>query len=180
VDVGRDRCRVVERTGANEPDLAARVLAEDRYLAGRATPDLLLLASAARHGDRLRLAGEELHSVGLDQQVDDECAPGLSLTVQAMTAMREERVGCEPVADRSARAATLKWGAHDLLQAGMGPRMYSPVVGHSGRRRGNRRLLSGSADAATDLGTDLADTFEDSRGDLGLFEGGVRQADRTA
>jgi hypothetical protein len=34
--------------------------------------------------------------------------------------------------------------------------------------------------AATDLGTGLGDRFEVSQGDSGLFEGGVRQAAKTA
>ena len=96
---------------------AARVLAEHRDLARRATPDRLLRAVVARHGDRLRLAREELHAVGLDQHVDDERASGLPLTVQAMTAVNEEWVGRKAVANLSAGAAALTWDAHahDLL-----------------------------------------------------------------
>ena len=114
MNVRRDRCRVVERTGSDEADLTTRVLAEDRYLAGWATPDLLLLAAAAGNGDRLRLSGEELDSVGLDQDVDDESAPGLPLTVQAVTAVDKERIGREAVAKRPAGAAALEWGVQDL------------------------------------------------------------------
>src|SRR5205807_76127 len=73
----------------------------------------------ARRVDRLRRVREQLHTVGLDQQVDDECASGLSLAVQAVTAMREERIGRKPVANRSAGAATLTWDAHELLVEGM-------------------------------------------------------------
>ena len=112
VNVGRDGRRVVERPASNESHPGAGVLAEDSDLARRTTPDLLLLPAVSRHRDKLRLAGEELHSVGLDQEVDDERAAGLSLTVQAMTAMNEERIGGQAVANRSAGAATLTWLAH--------------------------------------------------------------------
>ena len=115
MDVGRDGRRLVERTAAHEPHLRPRVLAEDRDLAGRAPVDPLHAAVVARHVDRLRRARQELDAVGLDQQVDDEGASGLALAVQAVTAMREERIGRKPVANRSAGAATLTWDAHDLL-----------------------------------------------------------------
>jgi hypothetical protein len=108
VNVGRHGCRLVERASPDETNLEARVLAEDSCLAGWATPDLLLLAAAAGNGDRLRLSGEELDSIGLDQDVDDESAPGLPLTVQAVTAVDEERLGCKAVANRSAGAAALE------------------------------------------------------------------------
>jgi hypothetical protein len=114
VNVGRDCCRLVERAGAHETNREARVLAEDGCLAGWAAPDLLLLAAAAGNGDRLRLSGEELDSVGLDQDVDDESAPGLPLTVQAVTAMDDERLGRKAIANRSAGAAALDWGVQDL------------------------------------------------------------------
>src|SRR5207249_1682698 len=65
--------------------------------------------------DRLRIVREQLHSVGLDQQVDHEGASGLPLAVQAMTAMREEWIGRQPVANRSTRATTLTCDAHELL-----------------------------------------------------------------
>jgi hypothetical protein len=55
----------------------------------------------------LRDAREQLHTVGLDQQIDDEGTSGLTLAVQAMTAMREERIGRKPVANRFAGATTL-------------------------------------------------------------------------
>ena len=97
--------------------LGARVLAEDRDLARRATPDHLRLPAAARHGNRLRLAGEELHPVGLDQEVDDERAARLSLAVQAMTAVHEEWFGNEPIADCSAGATTFTLDAHGFLLA---------------------------------------------------------------
>ena len=97
---------------ANELDLGPSVLAEDGDLAGRAPVDPLRASVVAGHVHRLGVAGEQLHAVGLDQQVDDECAPGLPLTVQAMTAMREERLGREPVANRSACASTLIRIAH--------------------------------------------------------------------
>jgi hypothetical protein len=110
--VGRDSRRLIEGTAANEPHLGTAVLAEDRHLAGWTTEDPLLASVVARHVDRLRVAREQFHAVGLDQQVDHESASGLPLAVQAVTAMREERIGRKPVANRSAGAATLTWGAH--------------------------------------------------------------------
>jgi hypothetical protein len=91
------------------------VLAEDRHLATWTTEDPLQAAVVARHVDRLRGARDQLYTVGLDQQVDDESASGLPLAVQAMTAMREERIGRKPVANRSAGATTLTWDAQDPL-----------------------------------------------------------------
>jgi hypothetical protein len=113
--VGRDSRWLIEGAAANEPHLRTAVLAEDRHLAGRTSEDPLVAAVVARHVYWLRDAREQLHTVGLDQQVDDESASGLSLAVQAVTAMREERIGHKPVANRSAGAATLTWGAHVLL-----------------------------------------------------------------
>jgi hypothetical protein len=72
----------------------------------------LLAPVVARHVDRLRRGGKQLDPVRLDQQVDDECAPGLPLAVQAMTAMNEQRIRCEPVANGSAGAAALTWDIH--------------------------------------------------------------------
>jgi hypothetical protein len=115
VYVGHNARGQVERPAANEQHLRPSVLAEDRHLAGRTAEDLLLAAIVARHLDWLRVAREQLHTVGLDQQVDNECASGLPLAVQAVTAMREERIGRKPVANRSAGATTLTWDAHDLL-----------------------------------------------------------------
>src|SRR5437762_1777469 len=63
----------------------------------------------------MRDPGEQFYPVGLDQQVDDERASGLPLAVKAVTTVREERIGCQPVANRSAGAATLTRNAHDLL-----------------------------------------------------------------
>src|SRR5207248_103027 len=111
--VGRDARGVVERAGADEPDRRAGVAAEDRDLAGRAAEDPLLLAAAARNVDRLRLAREQLDAVGLDQQVDDERAAGLPLAIQAVAAVREERLGRKPVANLSAPAAAFEHVGHD-------------------------------------------------------------------
>ena len=63
-------------------------------------------------GTQLRLAGEQLDAVGLDQQVDHEGAPRLPLAVQAVAAMDEERLGREPVANLTARAASCEPNAH--------------------------------------------------------------------
>src|SRR6059036_3413303 len=102
MNVGRDDRGVVERSATNEQHAAASVLAEDRDLARRTAEDLLFAAVVARHGDRSRIARKQVDPLGLDQQVDDEGASRLSLTVEAVTAMREEGVGCKSVADRSA------------------------------------------------------------------------------
>jgi hypothetical protein len=107
MNVWRDAGRIVERTAANEPHLGAPVLAEDRDLAGRTSEDPLCAAVVARHVDRLRHLPEQLHTVGLDQQVDNEGASGLPLAIQAVTAMNEERLGRKAVANRSAGATTL-------------------------------------------------------------------------
>ena len=115
VDVGSDARRIVERSAPNEPDARSRVLAVDRDLTRRAPEDSLLLARAARHVHRQRVTREQLDSVGLDQQVDHESASGLPLAVQAVAAMREERIGCKAVANRPARAATLTKITHELL-----------------------------------------------------------------
>ena len=115
MDVGRDFRRVVERAAPNESHSGVSVLAEDCDVAGRAAEDPLRAAVVARHVDRQRGSRKHLHAVGLDQQVDDEGAAGLPLAAQTVTAMREERVGCKPVTDRSARAATFTWHVHGLL-----------------------------------------------------------------
>src|SRR5215208_6687748 len=115
MNVGRDSRGLIERTAANEPHLGASVLAEDCHLTGRASVDPLFAAVVASHVDRLRDAREQLHALGFDQQVDDEGASGLALTVQAMTAMREERIRRKPVANRSAGATTHTCDAHDPL-----------------------------------------------------------------
>ena len=88
------------------------VLAVHRHLAGRAAPDRLLRAVVARDGDLVRLLSEELHAAGLDQRVDDERASGLPLAIQAVTAVHDQRVGGQAVANGSARAPTLGCDAH--------------------------------------------------------------------
>src|SRR5207248_2861084 len=55
---------------------------------------------------------QQLHPIGLDQDVDDERASGLSLAVQAVAAVGDQGARGQPVANRSARAAALEWGAH--------------------------------------------------------------------
>ena len=93
MNVGRDRRRPIESTDADEPHLGASVLAENRHLARRASKDPLGTPIIARHVDRLRDTRQQLHMVGLDQKIDHERAPGLSLTVQAVATVREERIG---------------------------------------------------------------------------------------
>jgi hypothetical protein len=52
--------------------------------------DALRTPVVTRDVNRLRWHGEDLDTLGLDQQIDDERAAGLPLTVQAMTAVNEE------------------------------------------------------------------------------------------
>ena len=115
VNVGRDARGLVERAATDETHPWVAVVAEDRYLAGWTMEDPLHASVVAGHVDRLRGPGEQFYTVGLDQQVDDESASGLPLAVQAVTAVREERIGRKPVANRTASAAALTWDAHDFL-----------------------------------------------------------------
>ena len=111
MNVRGDAGRVVKRAPAHKPHAGAAVLAEDRDLAAWATEDPLRAAMVSRYVDRSRLAGEDLDTLGLDQEVDDERAAGLTLTVQAMAAMNEERVRREPVTNASARAPSFHGSA---------------------------------------------------------------------
>src|SRR5207237_5446397 len=111
-----------ERARANKAHRGASVLAEDRDLTGRAAVDPLVAAVVAGHVDRLRVAGEQLDAVTLDQHVDDEGASRLPLAVQAVAAMDEERVGRQPVANRSATAATFQCSAHGGESTALGLR----------------------------------------------------------
>ena len=112
MNVGGDRPGLVERPGAHEADFGAPVLAEHRDLARRAAVDPLSAAVVAWDVDGLWLAAQQLHAIGLDQQVDHERATGLPLAVQAVAAVNEHRLGREPIADRSAGATTFAWRAH--------------------------------------------------------------------
>ena len=87
-------------------------MAEHSHLAAWTTEDLLRAAVVARHVDLLRLSREQLDAIAFDQQVDDERTAGLPLAVQAMTAVDEERLGRQPVANFSAGAPTLTPDAH--------------------------------------------------------------------
>jgi hypothetical protein len=115
VNIRLDARRVVERPAANESHLGARVLAEDRDLAGRAAEDALNAPVVARSVDRLRIVGEEFDPVRLDEEVDDERAPGLPLAVKAVAAVNEERVGRQPVPNRSTGTASFALCGHGLL-----------------------------------------------------------------
>ena len=74
--------------------------------------DIVRVAAVGRHGDRLRMAGQHADPIGLDERVKNKSAARLSLAIAAMAAMNEHRLGREPVADRSARAATVARDAH--------------------------------------------------------------------
>jgi hypothetical protein len=106
--VGRDACRLVERPRADEGHDGIGVATVERDLALRTAKDLLGRAVVARHLDRLGLARRDLDAVSLDQDVDDERATCLPLTIEAVAAVDEERVARQPVADRLTRAATLE------------------------------------------------------------------------
>jgi hypothetical protein len=87
VHVRRDRRRVVERAAADEEHVGAPVVAVHRDLTRRAAVDALLAAVVAGNVHRLRLLAEQLDAVRLDEQVDHDRAPGLSLAVQAVAAV---------------------------------------------------------------------------------------------
>ena len=108
VDVGGHARRVVERATSNKADARTGVTAENRNLAGRAAEDSLLLAAAAGHVDRVWFAGDQFDSIGLDEDIDDERAPGLPLAVEAVAAVCEQRFRREPVPNLSAGAAALE------------------------------------------------------------------------
>src|SRR5262249_51124126 len=108
MDVGCHCRRLVEGAAAHEPDLRTTVLAEDRDPARRATEDQLRAAVVPRRLHRLRLAGEQLDAVGLDQEVDHERASSLPLAVETVAAMDKERLGGQPVANRAAGTAAFE------------------------------------------------------------------------
>ena len=83
---------IVERPRPDESDPRARVLAIDGDLTGRAAPDPLLLSAAARNGNCAWLSFDDLDSISLDQNVDHEGATRLSLAVQTVAAVDEERL----------------------------------------------------------------------------------------
>src|SRR5829696_192548 len=140
VHVGRDADRIVKRSAPYEAHFRTPVLAEDRHLTFRAPKDPLRAAVVAGRVHRLRRSREHLYAVSLDQQVDDESAAGLTLTVQAVAAMNEHRLRPEPVPDRAARASTVKLNAHaghpTSPQTDCSPAAASPTV----RRRDRVQL----------------------------------------
>jgi len=81
-------------------------------LALRAPIDPLRAPVVARRVDRLRLTGEQLDALGLDDQVDHERAPRLALAVEAVAAVRDQRLGGEAVANRSAGATAFPGVSH--------------------------------------------------------------------
>src|SRR5262249_54784504 len=99
---------------AHERHLGPAVLAEHRDLALGTAIDPLRAAVVARQVDRVRRAGQELDAVGLDQQVDHERAARLALAVQAVAAVRDERLIRQPVADRATRAAAFPHGSNAI------------------------------------------------------------------
>jgi len=112
VDVGPHARRVDEGAGADEDDLGPPVLAIQGHLARRAAVDALHAPFVARDVDRHRLARQQLDAIGLDQQVDHEGAARLPLAVQAVAAMREQRLRGEAVANRPARARAVQPVGH--------------------------------------------------------------------
>jgi len=74
VNVGRDRRGIVERPRANEPPFRAFVIVVDGQLAGRSVEGTMCAALVAGYIDRLQVALDQVHALGLDQEVDDEGA----------------------------------------------------------------------------------------------------------
>src|SRR5581483_8638896 len=112
MDVRCHTGRHVERAGTHEVHLWAGVLTEHGDLAVRAAEDPLRRPCIPWGVDRVWSLAQQLNTVGLDQQVDDERASGLPLAVQAVTAVDEHRLGCQAVANRSARATALALRTH--------------------------------------------------------------------
>ncbi len=83
----------MERAATDEPQSWVSVLGVDRHLTGWTSEDPLRAAVVGRCLDRPLVSRQQLHAVGLDQQVDDEGGTSLSLAVQAVTAVRKERFG---------------------------------------------------------------------------------------
>src|SRR6185437_4272582 len=128
-------------------------------LAGRAAPDLLLLAAASRDGDGDRLLPEQLDPVGLDEDVDHERATGLLLTVEAVTAMDEERLRRQAVADRAARATAGQAGTRHRAH-----RMSSRTIGSNCLpRRVSRYSTAGGRVSSTCRSSTPASTSSASR-----------------
>ena len=62
---------LVERAATDEPQSWVSVLGIDRHLTGWTSEDPLRAAVVGRCLDRLLVSRQQLHAVGLDQQVDD-------------------------------------------------------------------------------------------------------------
>jgi len=68
-----------------------------------------------RRVDRLRRARGDLDPLCLNQQVDDERTPGLTLAVQTVATVNDQRLGKRAVPDGTARAAALTVSAHAAI-----------------------------------------------------------------
>ena len=99
----------------------------------RTTEDPLRAAVVAWGFDLVRRSREQLQMVSLDQQIDDEGAAGLPLTVQAVAAMNEHRFRAEPVPKRAARAPALTVEAHAAASYDSG-RTSPPTLSRTGLR----------------------------------------------
>ena len=73
---------LVERAATDEPQSWVSVLGLDRHLTGRTSEDPLRAAVDGRCLDQLLVSRQQLHAVGLDQQVDDEGVTSLSRAVR--------------------------------------------------------------------------------------------------
>jgi hypothetical protein len=62
--------------------------------------------------DGLGLAGQLLHPIRFYQRVKYEGAADLSLTIPAVAAVHEHRLGGEPIAQRAASATSFERRAH--------------------------------------------------------------------
>jgi hypothetical protein len=92
MNLGGDMSRVVQRAAADEPQARATVFAEDGDLAARTTEDRLRATVVPRRIDGLGCSREQLDTLRLDEQIDDEGAAGLTLTVQTMATVNEQRL----------------------------------------------------------------------------------------
>ena len=92
---GQDFARIVKRSGANEPHLAPAVLAKDGDLTPRTAMDALDAAVVARDVDAARRSRQDLHASCLDEEVDNEGAARLALTIQTVAAVHEQRIASD-------------------------------------------------------------------------------------
>ena len=77
-------------------------------MAPRAAGDLLTLATVGRRVDDLNLPLQQLYTIGLDERIQGEGCPRLSLAPVAMAAVNEQRTRCHAIAHEAASAAAVE------------------------------------------------------------------------